>query len=266
MTFMTKMRHILFLWLAAFTLCVLLVTLRPESVLAQVRVSATPVSAVLPQAQPQAIQQQAMFASPTPTVTPTEDLSIGFEVKPDLGTADVRAMPDPEGERLDPIKSGTRYIITGRFYKWIRFQYDKALDGSGWVFEDLVDITGTGTIPDIDPYATPSATPAGGNIEETRAAVTLTPGAIDTLDAQARLIAVPTMATTGEVQAGVLPTYTRPAEVAPRQTQAAVSSGRPATLQETLARAATGQIPPIVPILVLGAAGLLGMIVSLWRR
>jgi hypothetical protein len=235
---------------------------------AQVRISPTPVSASLPQVQPQqSVEQEAVFVSPTPAPTETPEPGVFLEVKADLGTADVRGMPDPEGDALDPIKTGDRFLVTGRYFRWIQFRYDKALSGYGWVFEDLVNLNGTDAIPNIDPYATPSITPVGGNVEETRLAVTLTPGAVETLDAQSRLIVVPSMEATGEVEdVGVLPTYTKPAELAPRDAPAAVQEAATNALEDTLVRAATGQIPPIVPVLMLAGAGMLGMIVSLWRR
>jgi len=238
-----------------------------ERVEAQVRISATPLSAVLPQAQLQSVQQEVVFASPTPTATETPEQGVSLEVKLDLGTADVRGMPDPDGERLDPIASGTRYVVTGRFYRWLQIRYDKSLTGYGWVFEDLVTMTGSDAIPDVDPYVTPSVTPVGGNIEATRAAVTLTPGAVETLDAQARLIAIPDGLSTEESEnAGVLPTFTKPAELAPRDAPLAQQDSVTNAFEETLVRAATGQIPPIAPIVVLAGAGLIGMIISLWRR
>jgi hypothetical protein len=239
----------------------------PVSAQNGIRVSPTPVQVQLPQAPVQPIQQEEVFASETPVPTSTDDPTVMLEVKPDLETADVRGMPEPEGERLDPIKTGAHYPVTGRYYKWIQFRYDKSLSGFGWVFEDLVDITGSNTIPDLDPYSTPTITPIGGNIEETRAAVTLTPGGVETVDAQARLISIPTLAVTGTIEnVGPLPTFTMPAELAPRDAPAAVEDSGANTFEETLVRAATGQIPPIVPILVLAGLGLFGMIVSMWRR
>jgi len=237
-------------------------------VAAQVRVSATPLSASLPQAQPQAVQQESVFVSPTAAPTETPLPGVFLEVKPDLGEADTRELPDLEdGIKLESIAAGTPYLVTGRYFRWLQFRYDKSGTGYGWVFEDLIDLSGEGSTPEIDPFALPSATPPPGGNEETRVAVTLTPGAVETLDAQARVIVLADMVSTEELEnAGVLPTFTKPAELAPRDAPAAQQQSETNAFEETLVRAAAGQIPPLVPILILAAAGMLGMIVSVWRR
>lgn len=235
-------------------------------VVAQVRISPTPVSASLPlpQAQPQAVQQEEVFLSPTPTVTPTEDPSVTLERNPGVLAWNVYNLPDIEdGTLLGSLEEGGRYPVVGRYFEWLQFQYEDTL---AWIHQTEVIVNNDGNIPPVDPYVTPTATSPGADAELTRAAVTLTPGAFETLDAEARLITLPELATQELENAGVLPTFTQPAEVAPRNAPAALQEAASNAFEDTISRAAAGRIPPLVPILMLAGAGLLGMLGSLWRR
>src|SRR5689334_17422266 len=103
-------------------------------VMAQVRVSATPVSAVIPTlTQPPTVLAISTF---TPTWTATPEAGVTLEVRADIGgEINVRTLPDPNSEQLGAIKPGVRYPITARYFRWLRFE----LDGkSGWVFDELV--------------------------------------------------------------------------------------------------------------------------------
>jgi hypothetical protein len=244
-----------------------LVFFTPQAqVAAQVRISPTPVSASLPlpQAQSQPIQQEEVFMSPTPSATATEDPTVTLERNPGVLAWNVYNLPDPEdGTLLGSLEEGVRYPVTGIYFEWLQFQYEDTL---AWIHQTEVIVNNDGNIPPFDPYITPTPTSPGADAELTRAAVTLTPGAFETLDAEARLITLPELATQELENAGVLPTFTKPAEVAPRNAPAALQEAASNAFEETISRAAAGRIPPLVPILMLAGAGLLGMLGSLWRR
>lgn len=244
-----------------------LVFITPDGpVAAQVRISPTPVSASLPLPQVQApvVEQEAVFMSPTPSITPTEDLAVTLERNPGVLAWNIYNLPDPEdGTLLGSLEEGVRYPVVGRYFEWVQFQYEDTL---AWIHQTEVVINNDGNIPAVDPYVTPTATSPGADAELTRAAVTLTPGAFETLDAEARILSLQELATEELENGGILPTFTKPAELAPRNAPAALQEAASNAFEETISRAAAGRIPPLAPILMLAAAGLLGMIVSIWRR
>lgn len=249
-------------------ICALIFMAPDGPVAAQVRISPTPVSASLPLPQVQApvVEQEAVFMSPTPSITPTEDLAVSLERNPAVLAWNVYDIPDPDegyGVIIGSLEEGVRYPVVGRYFEWLQFQYEDQL---AWIHGTEVILNNDGLIPEIDPFITPTATSPGADAELTRAAVTLTPGAFETLDAEARVLTLPELATEELENGGILPTFTKPAELAPRNAPAALQEAASNAFEETISRAAAGRIPPLAPILVLAAAGFLGMIVSLWRR
>lgn len=50
----------------------------------------------------------------------------------------------------EPFEAGYLYIVIGQYYRWYEFQYDQSPSGTGWVFDELVNVTGnTERIPDL---------------------------------------------------------------------------------------------------------------------
>src|SRR5262249_27404694 len=78
-------------------------------------------------------------STPTATYTATP---VGPVLLEALTEANVRAKPDPESDLLGTIHTGDVYPVLGRYYRWYQFQYNKSASGTGWVFDDLVKITG----------------------------------------------------------------------------------------------------------------------------
>jgi hypothetical protein len=208
----------------------------------------------------------------TPTRTPTPQ---GLVVLEAITEANVRSEPDPESERLGTIRVGETYTVLGRYFRWIQFQYDPSPSGRGWVFDELVTITGdTSAILDLSEQAVPTVDPALLGSIETLEAVTLTPGGVLTVTANARIIPAPETANSSIIAESttevvnslqLLPTYTYPPGISRGENNGGLE------LQPTLSPAIqaveiANNIPPIAPILVLGGIGILGLLVSATRR
>jgi hypothetical protein len=268
--------------------------------LGQINISPTPVNIQLPSAIP------LVADTPTPTtLAPIAANSADATVAPTgpvmleaKSEANVRAAADLDANKLGTIRAGDTYVVLGRYFRWIKFQYDPAPDKVGWVYDELVNFVGDDRkIPDLTIETTP--TQPGTNSQngaDPLTAVTLTPGAAITLTVNARFIAgpdaggagttiqpqaigqdditVPALPLSGaEGTQPVLPTFTYPPNlVAIAPTAAfAQSSGPDATATASAAtsrvtRLISNGVPPIGPIVLLGALGILGLLLSSLRR
>lgn len=242
---------------------------------AQVLQSATPLRAQIGvTATPGAAMD--VIVRPTFTPTATEQQGAFLEVKPEAADGvNVRADADPEADILGLIRPGEQYVVTGRYYLWLRFRYDRSPTGQGWIFGDLVNLSGdTSLIPDlsIEPQATTDATVVGAT--QTAEAITLTPGAPLTATANARLLLEPVSVdavVAGAVNASGLPTFTPPPQLVAAATPQPDGVGEAGanSAGETLPIGAVtlpSSIPPILPIIILGAIGVLGLLIGSLRR
>jgi hypothetical protein len=207
----------------------------------------------------------------TPTRTPTP---IGLVVLEAITEANVRAEPDPESERLGTIRAGEIYPVLGRYFRWLQFQFDPSPNGRGWVFDELVTITGDQTtIRDLAAQDVPTVDPVALGITQTLEGITLTPGGILTATANARVLPGPEIVgdvvthegVHGAGSAIVLPTFTYPPNVL-RPNSGGVAAAEPTSSPNPLADENAEGLPPIAPIVVLGGLGLLGLMVSSVRR
>ena len=215
-------------------------------------------------------------AGATATRTPTPQAQALLEAKE---LANVRADASTEADQLGTIRAGEFFNVIGRYARWIQFEYPQSPNGRGWVYDELVTITGdTASIPVIDLDALPTSDPAAAAASQTLIAVTQTPGGVLTATAVARdAVTAPvssvggiisTQGVPGEIAVEILPTFTYPPGVvalAPTPIQddesASVEDRQPGA-------ASSGDIgmPPLTPILILGGIGLLGLAVSSIRR
>jgi hypothetical protein len=198
----------------------------------------------------------------TPTRTATPEGQIFVEARE---FANVRAQPDPNAAQLGQIRSGEQYVAVGRYFQWIQFQYPTSPTGLGWVFGELVDIVG-GDVTLIPELADPNAN-AGNEAEfqaaATQAAVTLTPGGVLTATAATRFEALGQAATLDGPQ--ILPTFTYPPGIAFQPTSA-VPAPDETPAPATTAEGGQGALPPIVPILLVGGLGVVGLLINSLRR
>lgn len=241
----------------------------------QINVSATPASIILPSPLPLTTQQ---ISTPTATYTATP---VGPVLLEAITEANVRAEADPNAELLGTIKVGEVYPVIGRYYRWYQFQYDKSPSGTGWVFDELVNISGDESkIVDLSDNALPTTDTTSVAATQTLEAITQTPGGILTATADAQVIPLPVESANGVAsvpgnstspgEGTILPTYTYPPDVPPVAPDSAI---RPETLFATptftpsgLTFSVTDGLPPIAPILVLAGLGFLGLLISYLRR
>jgi hypothetical protein len=241
----------------------------------QINVSATPASITLPSPLPLITQEQTVS---TATYTPSPPGAALLEA---ITEANVRAEPDPESERLGTIRSGEVYNVIGRYYRWFQFQYNQSPSGTGWVFDELVNIAGDESrIVDLSENTLPTADNTALAGTSTMEAITLTPGGVLTATAASSVIELPVQS--GNVPEGILsnqpdgttqilPTFTYPPEVAlippdNAYSSAIVLNATPTLIPNSIAFSISEGVPPLVPILVLGGAGLLGLFITSYKR
>jgi len=226
----------------------------------------------------------ATSATAVPTITPLPTQPQGALLEA-ITEANVRSEADPSGDLLGTIKAGETYPVIGRYFRWYQFRFPLSPTNTGWVFEELVTITGdTSAIIDLASIPTATLDPIQAVQAETLAAVTATPGAVFTLTAQSLSIPLPIQGQSSqsaqnpvnnlpESQPQILPTYTFPANVAMLPPDDAYSVNRPLTSSSSdgldapsTSRQPTGTLPPILPISLLIGAGILGLLISAGMR
>lgn len=239
---------------------------------AQELITSTPVRIDVPTALPVLGDP---LVTETPTRTPTVPGPAMLEAKADAGDVNVRADADLNAEILGTIRAGDFYPVLGKYYRWYQIQFDLSPSGRAFVFEELVNIIGDASaITDLVLTPLPTDDPTLIAITLTQEAITQTPGGILTATAEARGLALPAGAVAGGGLGGVapqpgeligaptvLPTFTYPPDIiaiAPTQGVPATPTANP---DVSLPEISDG-VPPIVPIVLLGGMGLLGLAVS----
>jgi hypothetical protein len=260
------------IFIASSVLIGLLTMKTSASSLQQINISATPASIILPTS----VLATEGIATPTATYTPTPPGAALLEA---FTEANVRAEPDPESELLGTIRAGDLYTVIGRYYRWYQFRYDQTPGQTGWVFDELVQITGDESqIRDLTEDAVPTTDPTSVAGTATIEAITQTPGGILTATAEAVIIPLPVQPGNGGAtpetanSSSVLPTFTYPPDVAVTPPESAYKAANatfdstPTLVPNSLEFVVTEGAPPIVPILVLAGIGLFGLVISTFRR
>ncbi len=242
-----------------------------SSALAQETISATPIVISLPSATPPATEQTAF--TPTFTRTPTPMGVSLLEAKESAGDINIRTAPDPEAERLGTIQAGEVYPVLGRYYRWLQFQYAASPSGTAWVYDELVNIIGDETnIPEINIFAQPTVDTTLINATLTWEAITQTPGGILTATAVSRVLPAPgdlsesVPAANADNNPSVLPTFTYPPDIPTNPPQNVLDNITATPVSGGMSFAVSDSLPPIVPIIILGGLGLLGLAISSLRR
>lgn len=237
--------------------------------MAQVRISPTPLSAILPVSTP--LPTSAALATPTPTRTPTPLGRPTLQLGTNIESANIRAQPDTSANILGQLDRGTAYVILGRYVRWLQFEYSRSPSGYGWVFDELVEVVGDqNQIPNIEnPFS--NAVPLLPDNEGADAANA-------TGDEEARLIQIPeasviTNATTESGPAGAggrLPTFTPPPDASSilmvRTPDILIAGDNEQQLTALVERLTTSGVPPIVPMGLLFGFGILGLLVAQIRK
>lgn len=213
--------------------------------------TATPVQISLPTNTPieqeLGVNQEIILATSTPA--PILNTNVFLEA---FDIANVRRLPATDEDQVGVIRAGETYQVIARHFNWYELLYDAAPSGVGWVFGDLVRVTGDQSVlPETDPFALSgeffpllsgsiTPTPTGGLV------ATITPS-IGSLNQ--------------EIQA----TFTYPAGLvrpAPTDPNIIIEP----TPAPVITRTSSGGVPPIAPIILLGSLGLLGLLISSIRR
>ena len=217
--------------------------------LAQDRAEATPVRANLVTPTPESAQ--AIAPTITASFTPTPLPAARLQALQSAGNVNVRALPDIESDLIGTIAHGSVYPVLRNYYRWYELQFDLSPNRRAWVYGDLVTIEGdTSRIEVIEIFDQVFSTDgaAGAPVD----ASGRNPRTIDIATVEfdeARAVEV--------VDATALPTFTPPATQPPFVNQIAIVEAEDASLLD---------LPPLVPILLLGGLGLTGLFVSLLRR
>jgi hypothetical protein len=237
---------------------------------AQAPVSPTPIRVQIVTPTPPAAIQDL----PSPTFTPTATLEPAayLEVIPEAeGGINIRSAADLESDILGTARPGEIYVVTGRYFNWYRFRFERSPNGQGWIYADYVQLSGdTSLIPDlsVEPQATVDETVIG--MTQTQEIITQTPGAAQTAAAEGQINVQRIGEAAGQIAAvggALLPTFTPPSDLIQ-----GTASPSPAetiedrTLTVAITSALEGGIPPIVPIAALAGLGMIGMVISLLRR
>lgn len=218
-----------------------------------------------------------ILGAPTlmPTPIPTETPIGGAQLEA-KDSVNVRSEASTEAGRLGLIAPGERYVIVGRYYRWLQFRYPNSPSGTGWVYDELVDIHGDlSLIPDLSEAALPTSDPIIDSATMTALAIVSVPGGEMTATAGARILAVPTnsggadpfMESNLNPDGGErLPTFTPAPNVNELVAQLDVMPTN--TPERAVINITTeqGALPPILPIFGLVGLGLFGLAVSFIRR
>ncbi len=254
---------------AVFTLVATNITLSHRAT-AQEIVSPTPVPVIIPSATPLPTEQVQATATFTPTPTPLGVVIV--EVPEGFGPVNVRAEPDINSERLGAIRDGERFPALGFFGQWYQIQYDPSPTGKAWVYRDLVTIIGDpAALQEVNVFAEPTVDTSIVGATQTWEAITQTPGGILTATANARVLPAPGTRIAplpGEeaVNGDILPTFTYPPNIPPGPPENLILATTPTPSNTPNGGANGNNIPPIGPIIILGALGMLGLFVNSMRR
>lgn len=220
-------------------------------VLAQQRVTSTPVPAVLFTPTPEG--RETVTPTPSTTPSPTPLPAVRLRALETAGNINIRAAPSLEGDILGTIAAGVEYEVLRNYYRWYEFRYELSANRRGWVYGDLVEIVGDRSrIQVID---NPADIAIPGPLQNGEDG--------ETTEDEQRTIAISTFRADSDqsvvlIESTSLPTFTPPAAT-------------PASFTEQLERA-TGEpppwanIPPLVPVAMLAGLGLLGFIINALRR
>jgi len=241
----------------------------------QAQDSPTPIVVQLSSPTPLPVMGANATATPLPTPTETPIGPVQIQVADGQGNINVRREADPDSDVLGVIAPGESYSVTGRYYRWIQFRFPNSPNGLGYIYDELIQIVGDPSlIPDLTLVETASDTTssvASGDI----AVTPVLPGADASATAAQRILVGPVgvdpNATLSETSlnptGGVrLPTYTPAPNLGDLLSAANLEPTATTAIDYVDLRETASNLPPIIPILVLGGLGVLGLFFSLWRK
>jgi hypothetical protein len=223
-----------------------------------------------------------------PTFTPTNEGPPQLEAREEAGVVNIRLEADPEADIVGSIRAGERFVVTGRFFRWLQLRFESSPTGVGYVYDELVEIIGDESrIPDLTQANFPTQDTSVQDATSTFEAIQQTPGGVLTLTANARVIEAPSVEnnsdpslTTPSIDNSqpnvsgvvsvpqVLPTFTYPPNlITQAPTEASENVNNVVTQTGSNGNSdEDANLAPIIPVGALGLAGLLGLIISLRRH
>lgn len=246
----------------------------PDDV-SQVVVSPTPLRVIISTSTPLPTSGVPPTEVP-PSFTPTEEGPAQLEVSADSSEVNVRAEPDIEADILGVIRTGERFTVTGKYFRWYQIRFDPSPNRTAYVYEELVAIVegNPANIPDLTESLLPTQDTSFLVATETAAAIALTPGFELTITADARVIEAPSGQNSAAAEVTdevgnriILPTYTYPPNVAAQApTSAPVEAAEPTADPSRISLRVDEGIAPIVPIVVLATLGIVGLLITTLLR
>jgi len=242
----------------------------PNTTLAQE--NPTPIVVQLASPTPLPVIGAGAISTPMPTPTETPVGPVQIQVAEGQGNVNVRRDSDPESDILGVIAPGESYAVTGRYYRWIQFRFPNSPNGLGYIYDELIQIIGDpALIPDLTLVETALDSVSVTGLEVTA----VLPGADATATAAQRVLVGPVgvdpNATLSETSlnpdGGVrLPTYTPAPNLGDLLSAANLEPTATTASDRIDLRETASNLPPLVPILLLGVIGTLGLFVSLVRK
>jgi uncharacterized protein YraI len=226
------------------------------AVMAQEGPTATPAQINLSTAVPATAAPQA---NATATWTPQPAAQVFLEA---LDEANVRAQADTSASRLGSIRAGELYVVTARYFEWFQFEYPPSPNGLGWVFGQLVNVTGdVSTVPVLELDQQATIDPRAVEMTTTMQAITQTPGGLLTATAAFQQLQQNQPLEGAAPQ--TLPTFTYPPDISGGPPTAGPTPTPELTaINVSDASGGSAGLPPIVPIAALLGLGVLGLLVG----
>ncbi|MBN1680581.1 MAG: SH3 domain-containing protein [Anaerolineae bacterium] len=219
---------------------------------------------------PTAVQLQFPTATETPgpptaTLTRTPTSAGRAVVEAISNETNVRAGPDINDQLMGKIFPGTLYPVVAKRFDWYQIEFPDSPNGTAWVYRDVVTLSGDAdVIPELELEDIPTVDPAFVAAQETALFITATPGAAASLTAQVQVTPTGVFTPGPVTQAATL----EPGAPLPTFTDPAITN-TPVIIPEAAPVSSTGDsggLPPIVPILALGALGFMGLLVAFLKR
>ncbi len=253
-----KLKRWIGIALIGLGLAVIGVLMQPH--VSRAQTAPTPLPIVLPSQPP--TPSPTLATPPSPSPVPTLAGSVVAEAIDKTIGANVRQSPDPNLDNIiGKIVHGQHVQVIGVWAKWYEIQFQLPNSDTvvpGWVYSAIVTVTGpVNTLPQVDPNSGATLGPAVA-AQSTANHLTATPGAPGSATAlQGSATGISTIApntTADPTPGGPMPTFTYPPPFAE------------ATLAPHGTSAASGGLPPIVPIIGLTVIGVLGLLIGGLRR
>ena len=229
---------------------------------AQVRWTATPISANLVSPTPLGLQQSAPTLTFTPSATPPGPTLL--EARESAGNVNVRAAPDPTSERLGSIAFGTSYPVLRQYYLWFELKYEPSPSGRAWVYSELVTVTGDQSAIDVIEDFADIFTPSDGN-QDLQSSLE---GNGQTGNEDSRILEVPATQRAGRQRdersvAIALPTFTYPSDL-PVLAPTGMAEQNDGDEGNTTSNGLS-EVPPVLPIMILAGFGMVGLLLNAIR-